>query len=264
MNRTIFTLVVVFTLVTSCQNNAKKNKEINTETAKSEFVLTDCEITFKGKPIPLGEPIEEWVKVFGEYDRHFGQRSYIWDSLGIGIENNHILSRDEHVPDSLRKHDEFLIFFSNLESPMGQQGELKFAKGRKSLAVILKEYEDANQTVSDTLMKRISERKNTEDHPKKYIYPLNTYNKVINLQGAPIQKGFSLEDINENRKNADNLKPFYKEKATYEKEYMLGDQGYYDQNYWDEKVLTNPKKCRYYFKVYYSNYELEFIEVVKY
>ena len=52
-----------------------------------------------------------------------------------------------------------------------------------------------------------------------------------------------MEDINEYRKNGDNLKPFYKEKATYEKEYMIGDQGYYDQNYWKKMLYLTQKSA---------------------
>ncbi len=263
MNRIVIALGLIFLLI-GCNNYKPDRSKLNLDVTKAEFVLTECNITYKGKPIPLGKPLEEWVKVFGEYDRNFGNRNYIWDSLCIGIENGHILSRDKNVPDSLRKHDKFMIFFSNLKSPMGKQGELKFARyiyeiNEKELMSI-----DPENPKTKPYTKKDIKRLKKERHYSNFIYPLKTYDKVISVEGVPIQKGFLLEDINYYRERK-NLEPFYKHNAESKKDYMVGDNGYYYNNAfvweWYRDKLPDPKKCKYFIKAYYTNYELEFIEI---
>ena len=47
--------------------------------------FNDCSMMYNGKPFKLDQPIDEFVKVFGPYDRMIerGRSIYIWDKLGI-------------------------------------------------------------------------------------------------------------------------------------------------------------------------------------
>ncbi len=34
----------------------------------TDFYISEQKITYKGQDLPFGKPIEEWVKIFGNYD----------------------------------------------------------------------------------------------------------------------------------------------------------------------------------------------------
>ena len=51
--------------MTNCSN--PKTNNINE--ASVDFVLNDCEVTYKGKVLPMGKPAEEWIKIFGKPSR---------------------------------------------------------------------------------------------------------------------------------------------------------------------------------------------------
>lgn len=124
---TIYFIFLLFLLMSCTENKAQKK-----DVPKADFSLSDCGGTYKGKPLPFGKPIEEWEKLFGKPTRKQYDVVFIWDNLGVMIWNMKTTKDDKYSPDyEIRKHDQLYIFFSNLESPVGQKGKLKFANGRR-------------------------------------------------------------------------------------------------------------------------------------
>ncbi|PQL93518.1 hypothetical protein C4S77_04480 [Apibacter adventoris] len=162
------------------------------KTEDTEFAITPCQITYKGKELPLGKPLDAWIQLLGTYSRHTG-RGYVWDSLGIAIndwEANH-----EYVK-------ELYIFFVNLDSKVGQAGKLQFAWQRKSFEFIEKDYQSIKEPMSEELKKRIIGRIEPKE---KYIYPFTPYTQTVNLQGAPVKSGMSLNEVNKERSKIKGL-----------------------------------------------------------
>ncbi|PQL90951.1 DUF7738 domain-containing protein, partial [Apibacter adventoris] len=85
-NNTVLIFLLGFcSFYTQCQTK-EPPKPMDTE-----FTITPCQITYKGKEFPLGKPLDAWIQLLGTYSRHTG-RGYVWDSLGIAIndwEANH-------------------------------------------------------------------------------------------------------------------------------------------------------------------------------
>ncbi|PQL90952.1 DUF7738 domain-containing protein [Apibacter adventoris] len=168
----------------------------------TEFTITPCQITYKGKEIPLGKPIDAWVELFGPYSRNFNEHTYIWDSLGVAIFNSCITAYDTNVDKEKRKCDQLYIFFVNLDSKVGQAGKLQFAWQRKSFEFIEKDYQSIKEPMSEELKKRIIGRIEPKE---KYIYPFTPYTQTVNLQGAPVKSGMSLNEVNKERSKIKGL-----------------------------------------------------------
>lgn len=80
--------------------------------------------------MPFGKPIAEWEKLFGKPTRKFYEATFIWDNLRIVIDNDHVtLGQVYDTSFETRKYDKLYVFYSDLETPAGQRGELKFADG---------------------------------------------------------------------------------------------------------------------------------------
>lgn len=250
----LYTLIITLLFMTNC-NNSKTNN-INEDSI--DFVLNDCEVTYKGKPLPMGKPVAEWIKIFGKPSRIPMVNTFIWDELGVAVEE------DGHTNEDYPKKVRFLfIFFSNLDSEAGQNGKLRFARERKSLSKILEQYNDT-QLSENGRKERIEKRyKETgENHESKYIYPYKTYDKPVSINGAYVIKGMSLKEINKER-SAKDLQKFtladFNLNMINEQWKTKGDEG----EYWeDEKIRECPNQKYVLFNsVRFSYYELEFIRV---
>ncbi|PQL93767.1 DUF7738 domain-containing protein, partial [Apibacter adventoris] len=164
----------------------------------TEFTITPCQITYKGKEFPLGKPLDAWIQLLGTYSRHTG-RGYVWDSLGIAIndwEANH-----EYVK-------ELYIFFVNLDSKVGQAGKLQFAWNE--YYILSKEEEESllKSTIRNKPYTQEELDQSREKMLKKkpdYIYPFTPYTQTVNLQGAPVKSGMSLEEVNKERSKIKGL-----------------------------------------------------------
>ncbi|PQL93517.1 DUF7738 domain-containing protein, partial [Apibacter adventoris] len=60
--------VLIFLLGFCCFYTQCQTKE-PPKPMDTEFTITPCQITYKGKELPLGKPFKEWIKIFGEYNR---------------------------------------------------------------------------------------------------------------------------------------------------------------------------------------------------
>ena len=113
----LYTLILTLLFMTNCSN--PKTNNINE--ASVDFVLNDCEVTYKGKVLPMGKPAEEWIKIFGKPSRMLLNSTFIWDELGIAIEE------DGHANKEDFKKVRFLyIFYTNLDSSVGKQEKLRY------------------------------------------------------------------------------------------------------------------------------------------
>ncbi len=56
--KNIFRVLFFIVFIISCSN--PKTKNINESSV--DFVLNDCEATYKGKPLPMGKPVQEWSR----------------------------------------------------------------------------------------------------------------------------------------------------------------------------------------------------------
>lgn len=196
--RTIFTFVILFMLMSCTENKAQQ-----ADLSAVEFSLTDCGGTYQGKPLPFGKPIEEWEKLFGKPTRKIYEAVFIWDNLGVIIDNKATTKDDPYSPAyEIRKHDQLFIFFSNLESPAGQKGKLKLAHNRRSAESLIDEYKKGNP---EALTKELEQefRDNTKmggaEGPDKYLYPYTTYQKAVLVDDALIAPRMSLKALNKNR-----------------------------------------------------------------
>ena len=253
MKHLIFFLFILINIV-SCSN--PKTDNIN-ETSV-DFVLNDCEATYKGKPLPMGKPVQEWIKILGKPSRILTENRFIWDELGIAVEE------DGHANKEDSKKVRFLfIFFSNLDSENGQNGKLRFARDRKSLSTILEQYNDT-QLSENGRKERIERRyqETGESHQSKYIYPYKTYDKPVSINGAYVIKGMSLKEINQER-SAKDLHNFtfadFNMNMVNEQWKTKGDEG----EYWEDEKTRECKNQNFvlFNSVRFSEYELEFIRV---
>lgn len=233
---------------------------------ETDFRFTECEAYYKGKPLPFGKPIAEWEKLFGKPTRKFYESTFIWDNLGIVLDNDHVtedLKYDSNF--ETRKYDKLFIFYSNLETPAGQKGKLKFAEGRRSAESLIEGYKKGNpEALTKDLEKWFID--NTKVGGKegfdKYIYPYTTYKKSVTIDDSFIKPGMSLKELNKNRKALDlQIFTFRDDNMNLVNE-SGGTKGDYGQ-YWDDyRKLNCPKQDYYFFNsVQYSDSELEFIQV---
>lgn len=166
--------IIILLLLSSILLQCQTKKEPMPAT---DFYISEQKITYKGQDLPFGKPVEEWVKIFGKYDRVLPplgkdgivRRNYIWDSIGIMIEEHGSDKEVKSIPN-------FYIFFMNLESPLAKEGVLDFAEGYYM---------------------------NTDKDSKNYEYPFTIYKKPLNIEGAEVKNGMKILDINQERKSRD-------------------------------------------------------------
>ncbi|PQL93766.1 DUF7738 domain-containing protein, partial [Apibacter adventoris] len=180
----------------------------------TEFTITPCQITYKGKELPLGKPFKEWIKIFGEYNR-FVDGVFIWDTLGIGATIHWDAAKYYKDPDyntrsfiESRPTIELYIFFVNLDSKVGRAGKLQFAWNE--YYILSKEEEESllKSTIRNKPYTQEELDQSREKMLKKkpdYIYPFTPYTQTVNLQGAPVKSGMSLNEVNKERSKIKGL-----------------------------------------------------------
>ncbi len=150
----------------------------------TDFYISEQKITYKGQDLPFGKPVEEWVKIFGNYDRVFQTSIYVWDELGISVKVawGDRPSFNKETDEEIAKEalstpiGELHLYFLNLESPLAEEGVLDYAEGY--------------------YMK-------TDKSPKNYVYPFTIYSKPINIEGTEVKQGMTISQINQERKSRD-------------------------------------------------------------
>jgi hypothetical protein len=194
--RTVIIVLFVSILNTQCQN-MKPPKKIN---LKEAFIKIDsCGLYYKEKRLELGAPVSDWEKVLGKpsrkfmaYHDEFNAGSFIWDNLGISIEN--FQNNDGKVA-------RIYIYFINLNSPEGKAGQLNFAREYEEITEDWKKniLENINYSIDENKvrLKEILE----ENAPKNFIYPFITYEGYVNLHGFPVGAGMGVAEINSYRKD---------------------------------------------------------------
>ena len=200
--------MTTFILFSSILGLLQCERSIPNEPFEADYVLTEEKITYKGQDLPLGKPVTEWEKIFGKYDRTAREgRAFIWDKLGIAV----LASWGDDDPkrgkgDWFQKTptEYFYIFFMNLESPLGQKGKLEEAYGRTTTKfVIEKDKKDGVFEGMDFYKDLIEYETIGNGAAKNYMYPFTTYSKSIDVNGAEVKQGMTIEDINKKRKAAD-------------------------------------------------------------
>ena len=252
--KNVFCFLIFFIFVISC-NNPKTN---NISEDSVDFVLNDCEVTYKGKPLPMGKPAEEWIKILGKPSRMLLNSTFIWDELGIAVEE------DGHANKEDTKKVRFLyIFYTNLDSSVGKQEKLTYAD---NFYDAMKTYAQDNKLTFDEVLTKMPNDKdgyrNLDLIKQHFIYPYKTYDKPVSINGDYVVKGMSLKEINKER-SAKDLHKFtfadFNMNMINEQWKTKGDNG----EYWeDEKIRECPnQKFALFNSVRYSDYELEFIRV---
>lgn len=243
-----------------------------TTTPPTEMYFNAQQATYKGKALPFGKPIAEWVKVLGPYDRVYKTSVFIWDKPGIItsfkwgdklIDNSYTNEEIEELKLTM-PIDECCIFFMNLESPLGQQGKLRYARGRVSSKYVLKKRKESGWITSDEDYKLMIEEEITgKEAPENYIYPFTVYQKPINIEGALVRIGMTIESINKNREDL-GLEPIRYIDANGDWKSEGGatktkSNGYFS-TFFDGYESSQPN---YYHIMYYQNLgELEHIRIV--
>ncbi len=194
--RMVITLALFLLLInTQCQNmKAEKNIDLSQTTIK----IDSCGLYYKGQRLDLGTPISEWEKILGKpsrsflaYHDEFNAGSFVWDDLGISIDN--FQNGDGKVAN-------VYVYFINLDSPEGKAGQLNYAREFESADNIVKRnMENGVSLISDERKKEI-EIENKEKI-KEFIYPFTTYKGYVNLHGFPVCAGMKVGEINSYRKH---------------------------------------------------------------
>lgn len=170
-----------------CQTSKKETMP------QTDFYISEHSISYKSKELPFGKSVAEWVKIFGKYDRIFQTTVYIWDDLGIYV------SESEQNTDI----NELQIFFTNLDSPLGQMGKLNEAKDRMSMKFVKeRNHKDGwfpEKTDPDFYTSMLEDEINGSEAPQNFIYPFKIYSKFLNIEGAEVKAGMKVTDINKKR-----------------------------------------------------------------
>lgn len=194
----LVTFLAISILCLSC--GQEKKQMINTD-----FQITECSALYKGKPLPFSKPIEEWEKIFGKVSRKQYECVYIWDDLGIAIENPMTTNSDPYDPSpKTRKYDILYIFYANLDSPAGRKKKLSFIAPTNYVEAMEKYSEKYNLTFEEVLDKL--EYSGDEEGAanirilKEFFFlPYNIYDKSLTIDGAEVKAGMSLKEFNKNR-----------------------------------------------------------------
>ncbi|KMQ64591.1 hypothetical protein ACM46_10060 [Chryseobacterium angstadtii] len=167
-------------------------KKETIEISKASIKIDSCGLSYKGKELEMGTPIEDWIKVLGQPDRKFiaymekDKGTYVWDKLGIAVDN--FENGDGTVA-------WMYIFFLNLNSPEAEQQMLNHARSWEKFDE--KKYRNGRIPMSEEMINEVKEKL----APKNYIYPFNVYQGAVDLNGFPVQAGMKVEEINAYRKD---------------------------------------------------------------
>lgn len=194
--RIIIIVLFVAILNTHCQD-MKPQKKINISEATMK--IDSCGLSYKGKRLDLGTPVSDWEKVLGKptrkftaYHDEFNAGSYIWDHLGISIEN--FQNNDGKVA-------YVYIFFVNIDSPEGKAGQLNYARGYAEITEEWKKniLENVNYSIEENKVRL--QKIEQENAPENFIYPFTIYSGYVNLHGFPVGTGMDVSEINSYRKD---------------------------------------------------------------
>ena len=163
---------------------------------KCDFNFDLCHATYKGKPIPFDKPLSEWVKLFGKYDRNIRNFSYVWDSIGITLEKSNFSENGKY--NNKENPDYLYIFFTNLNSPLGQASKLELGSDYESYEHIIQRNEEGGDVISEALKKAIKEGVD-KDPITNYVYPIKTYKDTVSVNVAIVANGMSLKEVNNYR-----------------------------------------------------------------
>lgn len=239
----VITLSLCTTLFTNCQQ--KPDKELATLDLKNALItIDDCGVLYKGKRLPFGQPVAEWEKILGK--RRTGSEYKVFDELGLGLKDLDDVSY-------------FYIFFTNLDSPEGKGGKLAFADNYESGEhTAARNMEGGKSLITDAQIKQFN--RENELAKKEFFYPYQTYQGLVNIQGAPVKGDMDLQTINAYREQTENLDIFtFWDRNINGKDETLtteGDRGEYLQ-------ITD-KECGgklYHIVLFFTDYKLEYIEV---
>ena len=245
-NSTVLGLLLSITFFTNCQQ--MKEKPLQPIDLKDALItIDDCGVLYKGKRLPFGKPLPEWEKALEQ--KCSRPEVGIFDQLGIGIS-------------VLEEVSYFYIFFTNLDSPEGKAGQLRFARDWKPWSEREKDLRTKSKdpaittVVSEERINRIKE----EEDPRNFFYPFKTYQGVVNVQGAPIKGDMDLQVVNAYREQTKKLDIFtFWDRNVNSKDETLTTEG---KN--GEYFQITDKECDgklYHIVLYFNNYKLEYIEV---
>lgn len=186
----IVTFVLLVTILNIQCQNMKKDKNI--DLSKAVIKIDSCGLYYKGHHLDLGTPVSEWEKVLGKAER-VTKLALVWDKLGIAID-------DWQNEGERGKVAAVYVFFINLDSQEGQEGQLNYARDfESSNHVAARNVENGVSLISDERKKEIDAE--NKEQIKSYIYPFTIYNGYVNLHGFPIGAGMKIAEINSYRKN---------------------------------------------------------------
>jgi hypothetical protein len=258
-----FILVGLVTL-TNCQSSKTLAK-------KTDFKLSVCNASYKGKVLPFEQPIEEWKNFFGQSPRFIQNNAgyeYTWDELGIYV----IKFYDESRPNGFFSPDELYIFFENLEHPVAQAGKFQFASGRKSLKFVENELKDAKLDFPDENREFIKNlNKNGKRAPKNYLYPMHSvYKDTLLVDRVALYRGITLEQYNKQRALVDGAGKV----GYWDRDFdLINERGstrvktgeFADSEGPSEEEYACAKKDNYYFLITYRFTEkvLEYVKIQK-
>lgn len=179
-----------------CQDMKPQNK-INL--SEATIKVDSCGLYYKGQRLDLGTPVSDWEKVLGKpnrkflaYHDEFNAGSFIWDDLGISIENfQNADGKVAHV----------YIYFINLNSLEGKAGQLNYARDYEEITEEWKKNILNNENYSLEENKMRLKKIEDESAPKNFVYPFTLYKGYVNLHGFPVGAGMKVDEINSYRKD---------------------------------------------------------------
>lgn len=247
MKKLILTGILSCSLI-NCQ--MKPNEKFDENLNQTAMVINECGVTYKGKQLPFGQPLEAWETALGQKSSRpdFG----MFDDLGVAVK----------IVDNAEKSTSFYIFFTNLDSPEGKEGKLTFAtnESMKPYEEIEKEYKELGTPMSEKLKKEIKDDLKKLYDPVQYFYPYRTYKEVISVEGAQIKAGMSLKEINANREEIKNLDSF----TFWDRNINMVDETNGTEGKDGEYFQMTNKACKgklYRFVLYFTNYKPEYLSL---
>ena len=152
-------ILCVSLLFVACNAEEKPVKVLNN---KHQFIIHVCDIRYNGTSLTLGDPVADWVRVLGPYDRkvRLANDIYVWDKIGLQVfsrwDKARVLSID--------------FMFEHKESVYEH-------------ALRLRESQKDKKYLADMVSAR----------PKQYFH------NALKLDGVLIDKNINFEDINDAR-----------------------------------------------------------------
>ena len=175
-------------------------KSAKTIATTPDFKLSICNASYKNKPLPFEQPIEEWKALFGQNSRFIKKNAgykYMWDNQGVFLKKYY----DESYPNGFFSPDELYIFFENLEHPVAQAGKFEFARDRETVAHVKEKYAKEGLSLEPDVEKRINFRLTKGKRaPKNYPYPMHSvYKDTLLVDDVKLYRGITLAQYNKQR-----------------------------------------------------------------